>query len=73
MLQVRASAGAARDLTALAPANQPTNQPPQFGGQASGTDEEERAAAYRKFGTEDFEVFDHIRVNGEKERSIMQH
>lgn len=37
---------------------------PQFGGQAPGTDEEEREAAYRKFGTRDFEVYDHILVNG---------
>ncbi|KIY93945.1 hypothetical protein MNEG_14016 [Monoraphidium neglectum] len=36
----------------------------QFGGQAPGTDEEEREAAYRKFGTRDFEVYDHILVNG---------
>lgn len=37
---------------------------PQFGGQAPGTDEEERAAAFYKFGTEDFDVYDHILVNG---------
>lgn len=36
----------------------------QFGGQAPGTDEEERAAAFRKFGTEEFDVYDHILVNG---------
>jgi glutathione peroxidase len=29
----------------------------QFGGQAPGTDEEEREAAYYKFGTRDFEVY----------------
>jgi len=37
---------------------------PQFGGQAPGTSEEERAYAYRKFGTESFDVFDKIDVNG---------
>jgi len=33
----------------------------QFGGQAPGTDEEERAWALKKFGI-DFDVFDHIAV-----------
>ena len=33
----------------------------QFGGQAPGTDEEERAWALRKFGI-DFDVFDHVAV-----------
>lgn len=36
----------------------------QFGGQAPGTDEEERQAAYRKFGRDDFPVLDHMMVNG---------
>lgn len=36
----------------------------QFGGQAPGTSEEERAAAYRKFGTEEFPVLDKLLVNG---------
>lgn len=35
----------------------------QFGGQAPGTSEEERAWAFRKFGFE-FDVFDKIDVNG---------
>lgn len=35
----------------------------QFGGQAPGTDEEERAAALRKFGV-DFPVADKLMVNG---------
>lgn len=38
----------------------------QFGGQSPGTDEEERAAAYFKFGRDDFDVFDHVLVNGER-------
>ena len=33
----------------------------QFGGQAPGTDEEERAWALKKFGI-DFDVFDHVAV-----------
>lgn len=37
----------------------------QFGGQAPGSDEEERQAAYRKFGTtETFPVLDKLLVNG---------
>lgn len=36
----------------------------QFGGQAPGTSEDERAAAYRKFGTEEFPVLDKLLVNG---------
>ncbi|GFH15412.1 glutathione peroxidase [Haematococcus lacustris] len=35
----------------------------QFGGQAPGTDEEERAWAIRKFGFE-FDVYDKVLVNG---------
>ena len=36
----------------------------QFGGQAPGSDEEERQAAYRKFGSSDFPVIDHMLTNG---------
>ena len=36
----------------------------QFGGQAPGSDEEERQAAYNKFGTSNFPVLDHMLVNG---------
>lgn len=36
----------------------------QFGSQAPGTDAEERAAAYAKFGRDDFPVMDHMLVNG---------
>jgi hypothetical protein len=43
---------------------------PQFGGQAAGTDEEEREFAYRKFGSRDMEVYDHILVNGGLGRGV---
>ena len=36
----------------------------QFGGQAPGSSEEERAYAIRKFGLEDLLVFDKVEVNG---------
>lgn len=56
---------------ALAPRRRPPPTLPthraagsQFGGQAPGTDEEEREAAFRKFGTRGFEVYDHVLVNG---------
>ena len=36
----------------------------QFGGQAPGTSEEERAYAYRKFGIDTFPIMDKVDVNG---------
>ncbi|KAH7615682.1 putative Glutathione peroxidase [Nannochloris sp. 'desiccata'] len=36
----------------------------QFGGQSPGTDQEERDAAYRKFGLDTFPVVDHMLTNG---------
>ncbi len=36
----------------------------QFGGQSPGTDQEERDAAYRKFGLDTFPVIDHLLTNG---------
>lgn len=43
----------------------------QFGGQAPGTSDEERAWAFRKFGFE-FDVFDKIDVNGPNAHPIYQ-
>lgn len=43
----------------------------QFGGQAPGSSEEERAWAFKKFGF-DFDVFDKIDVNGPKAHPLYQ-
>lgn len=43
----------------------------QFGGQAPGTSEEERAFAHKKFGFE-FSVFDKVDVNGPRAHPVYQ-